>query len=85
MRLFIDTGCDVATVPAKVLRQMLSHPLTMAGIERFEADWAARPEFAEWLAALVDGSPAASADSPAATVGAPAPAPAPAAAAATAR
>ena len=55
-------GCDVATVPAKVLRQMLSHPLTTAGIERFEADWAARPEFAEWLASLVDGSPVAGSD-----------------------
>jgi transaldolase len=52
-------GCDVATVPAKVLRQMLAHPLTTAGIERFDADWAARPEFADWLAALVDVSPAA--------------------------
>ncbi len=31
-------GCDVATVPGKVLRQMLDHPLTTAGIERFEAD-----------------------------------------------
>jgi transaldolase len=50
-------GCDVATVPAKVLRQMLGHPLTSAGIERFEADWATRPEFAGWLAGLVSRSP----------------------------
>jgi transaldolase len=64
-------GCDVATVPAKVLRQMLSHPLTEAGIERFEADWASRPEFAEWLAALVDGSPAVTAAPPGAGAGSP--------------
>jgi transaldolase len=45
-------GCEVATVPGKVLRQMLGHPLTAAGIERFEADWRARPELAEWLGGL---------------------------------
>ncbi len=32
-------GCPIATVPFKVLRQMISHPLTDAGIERFLADW----------------------------------------------
>jgi transaldolase len=48
-------GCEVATVPGKVLRQMLDHPLTTAGIERFDADWRSRPEFAEWLGALVEG------------------------------
>lgn len=52
-------GCEVATVPAKVLRQMLVHPLTTAGIERFAADWRTRPEFAEWLHALVQGEPVA--------------------------
>ncbi|MCA1843929.1 MAG: fructose-6-phosphate aldolase [Actinobacteria bacterium] len=46
-------GCEVATVPAKVLRQMLGHPLTTQGIERFAADWQSRPEFAEWLQSLV--------------------------------
>jgi transaldolase len=46
-------GCEIATVPAKVLRQMLNHPLTSSGAERFKADWATRPEFAEWLAGLV--------------------------------
>jgi transaldolase len=45
-------GCEVATVPGKVLEQMLSHPLTTAGIERFNADWRSRPEFADWLAEL---------------------------------
>jgi transaldolase len=47
-------GCEVSTAPAKVLRQMLDHPLTTAGIERFAADWQTRPEFAEWLRGLVD-------------------------------
>jgi transaldolase len=48
-------GCEVATVPAKVLRQMLDHPLTTAGIAKFEEDWRSQPEFAEWLHALVAG------------------------------
>jgi transaldolase len=46
-------GCEIATVPAKVLRQMLDHPLTSAGAERFRADWESRPEFGEWLRGLV--------------------------------
>jgi transaldolase len=48
-------GCEVATLPAKVMRQMLGHPLTSQGIERFAADWQSRPEFAEWLRGLVGG------------------------------
>ena len=52
-------GCPVATVPAKVLRQMLDHPLTTAGIERFAADWKKRPEFGEWLQTLVEREPVA--------------------------
>jgi transaldolase len=47
-------GCEIATVPAKVLRQMLEHPLTAAGAERFRKDWESRPEFAEWLRELTD-------------------------------
>jgi len=47
-------GCEVATLPAKVLRQMLNHPLTTEGIEKFTADWHSRPEFADWLSGLVD-------------------------------
>jgi transaldolase len=46
-------GCEVATVPGNVLRQMLQHPLTTWGLERFEADWRSRPEFADWLGGLV--------------------------------
>lgn len=33
-------GADIATVPYKVLMQMLKHPLTDLGIEKFLADWA---------------------------------------------
>lgn len=32
-------GCDIATVPMNVLRQMINHPLTDSGIERFLKDW----------------------------------------------
>jgi transaldolase len=49
-------GCEVATAPGKVLRQMLEHPLTEKGIERFATDWQARPEFGEWLHGLVERS-----------------------------
>ena len=31
-------GADIATVPYKVIEQMLHHPLTDAGIEKFKAD-----------------------------------------------
>ena len=47
-------GCEIATTPAKVLRQMLDHPLTTAGAEKFKADWETRPEFGEWLQGLVE-------------------------------
>ncbi len=36
-------GAHIATVPYKVLRQMVKHPLTDAGIDRFLADWASVP------------------------------------------
>ncbi len=32
-------GADVVTVPAKVLSQLASHPLTDRGLEQFLADW----------------------------------------------
>lgn len=32
-------GADVATLPANVFRQMVKHPLTDIGLERFLADW----------------------------------------------
>jgi len=33
-------GADVATIPAKVLKQLISHPLTDKGLETFVKDWA---------------------------------------------
>ena len=32
-------GSDIATIPYKVFQQMLMHPLTSAGVEKFLADW----------------------------------------------
>ncbi len=32
-------GAHIATIPYKVISQMLKHPLTDSGIERFMADW----------------------------------------------
>ncbi len=32
-------GADIATIPYKVITQMLRHPLTDSGIEKFNADW----------------------------------------------
>lgn len=52
-------GCEVATIPGKVLRQMLAHPLTTAGIERFNEDWKSRPELAAWMDDLLAGAASA--------------------------
>jgi len=35
------SGAHIATVPYKVFKQMLHHPLTDAGIAKFDKDWAA--------------------------------------------
>ena len=32
-------GCDIATIPMSVIKQMIKHPLTDIGIERFLKDW----------------------------------------------
>lgn len=32
-------GADIATIPPKVIQQMINHPLTTSGIERFLKDW----------------------------------------------
>ena len=37
-------GADIATVPYKVLMQLIKHPLTDVGIERFLADWEKVPK-----------------------------------------
>ena len=37
-------GCDIATVPYKVLIQMIDNPLTKAGLEKFMQDWESVPK-----------------------------------------
>jgi transaldolase len=32
-------GCHIATIPMSVIKQMLKHPLTDSGIEKFLKDW----------------------------------------------
>ena len=32
-------GADIATVPYKIIKQMINHPLTDAGIKKFLMDW----------------------------------------------
>ena len=33
-------GCDIATIPAKILVKLWKHPLTDQGLVAFEKDWA---------------------------------------------
>jgi transaldolase len=37
-------GADVVTVPMKVIKQMMNHPLTDKGLEGFLADWNERKQ-----------------------------------------
>ena len=37
--LAAHVGAHIATVPYKILLQMVQHPLTDAGVTRFLADW----------------------------------------------
>lgn len=37
-------GADIATVPFAVIRQLVKHPLTDIGIEKFAKDWAKVPK-----------------------------------------
>lgn len=37
-------GAHIATIPYKIIVQMISHPLTTAGIERFLKDWESVPK-----------------------------------------
>jgi transaldolase len=39
-----EAGADIATIPYKVLQQMIKHPLTDIGIKRFLADWEKVPK-----------------------------------------
>jgi transaldolase len=32
-------GADIATIPYSVIRQLIKHPLTDIGIEKFMKDW----------------------------------------------
>ena len=34
-----ETGAHVATLPPAVIKQILHHPLTDVGLEKFLADW----------------------------------------------
>lgn len=52
-------GCEIATTPGKVLKQMLEHPLTTSGAQKFREDWETRPEFGEWLRGLTEQRAAA--------------------------
>ena len=52
-------GCEIATTPGKVLKQMLEHPLTTSGAQKFREDWDTRPEFGEWLRGLTEKRAAA--------------------------
>lgn len=37
-------GCDIATVPYHVIMQMINHPLTTGGIQKFLQDWENVPQ-----------------------------------------
>jgi transaldolase len=37
-------GANIATVPYKIIMQMIEHPLTKSGIERFLKDWETVPK-----------------------------------------
>ncbi len=37
-------GADIATIPYKVISQLIKHPLTDIGLERFLKDWESVPE-----------------------------------------
>ena len=37
-------GADIATIPFKVISQLIKHPLTDIGLERFLKDWESVPE-----------------------------------------
>ncbi|MFB0500418.1 MAG: transaldolase family protein [Candidatus Hadarchaeaceae archaeon] len=38
VREVAETGCDIATIPFEVIREMLKHPKTEEGVKRFYAD-----------------------------------------------
>ena len=36
-----QAGADISTIPYSLVLQMIKHPLTEQGLEKFKADWAA--------------------------------------------
>jgi transaldolase len=49
-------GSDIATMPFKVFEQLVKHPLTDAGFERFLSDWAgAKPHLGELPPSYLEG------------------------------
>ena len=57
-------GAHVATLPFKVLRQMVHHPLTDTGIQQFRADWEKARKAAAEQSSEAKGAVAASATKP---------------------
>jgi len=39
-----SVGCDIVTMPGKILHAMIKHPLTEAGLKKFEEDWKKVPQ-----------------------------------------
>jgi len=39
-----EAGCDIVTMPLNILESMLKHPLTDAGLKKFEEDWKKVPK-----------------------------------------
>jgi transaldolase len=37
-------GADIATIPLKVIKQLMKHPLTDAGLKKFLQDWEKVPK-----------------------------------------
>jgi len=37
-------GCDIATIPHNVIMQLINHPLTTSGIDKFLKDWESVPK-----------------------------------------
>jgi transaldolase len=51
-------GADIATMPFKVFRMLVQHPLTDKGLEQFLADWKTLQEHSEVAAQVQDRLPA---------------------------
>lgn len=42
--MLFEEGCDIVTMPGKIFEAMLKHPLTDAGLKKFEEDWMKVPK-----------------------------------------